>query len=266
MDKIDFKKQFGQNFIFDTNLLERIVDDAEVDENTVVLEIGCGAGTLTRQIAKRVKRVVGYEIDKNLYPILQENLQDLENVDIVFKDIMKEDIVNLEANLGEKYVIIANLPYYITTPILFKFLNEATNLTRFVIMVQLEVAERLCAKANSSNYGAITVEIDSVANSKITRIVKKNMFTPIPKVDSAIVKIEFVDKYNIKNKGILQNLIRGAFQMRRKTLANNLKNTFHFSQETVDDIYSKMGLDLTIRGESLTTMQFVEMANIIADF
>ena len=179
---------------------------------------------------------------------------------------MKEDIVNLEANLGEKYVIIANLPYYITTPILFKFLNEATNLTRFVIMVQLEVAERLCAKANSSNYGAITVEIDSVANSKITRIVKKNMFTPIPKVDSAIVKIEFVDKYNIKNKGILQNLIRGAFQMRRKTLANNLKNTFHFSQETVDDIYSKMGLDLTIRGESLTTMQFVEMANIIADF
>jgi len=261
----NFNKSFGQNFIFDTNLLNSIVDDAEVDKDTVVLEIGCGAGTLTKQIAKRVKRVVGYEIDKNLYPILQENLQDCDNVEIVFKDIMKEDMVNLEQNLGEKYVIIANLPYYITTPILFKFLNEATNLKRFVIMVQLEVAERLCAKANTSDYGAITVEIDSVANAKITRIVKKNMFTPMPKVDSAIVKIDFSEKYEIKNKGILQKLIRGAFQMRRKTLANNLKNTFSISQSDLEKLYLLMGLDLTVRGESLNTMQFVEMSNNLGD-
>jgi len=168
-----FNKSFGQNFIFDTNLLDKIVDDAEIDKNTTVLEIGCGAGTLTKQIAKRAKKVVGYEIDKNLVPILQENLSDLNNVEIVFKDVMKESTADIENRLGDKYVIIANLPYYITTPILFKFLKEAKGLIRFVVMVQLEVAERLCAKAGTSDYGAITVEIDSVADAKITRIVKK---------------------------------------------------------------------------------------------
>lgn len=261
----NFNKSFGQNFIFDTNLLEKIVGDAEVNGNSVVLEIGCGAGTLTRQIAKRVKKVIGYEIDNNLKPILSENLVDLNNVEIVFKDIMKESTFDIEQKLGEDYVIIANLPYYITTPIIFKFLLEAKRLKRLIIMVQLEVAERLCAKENTSDYGAITVEIDSVANAKITRIVKKNMFTPAPKVDSAIVKIDFVDKYEIKNRHILQKLIKGAFQMRRKTLANNLKNTFGISAEKCTEIFSKLNLSPSVRGESLSTMQFVELSNILAD-
>jgi len=260
-----FNKSFGQNFIFDTNLLDKIVDDAEIDKNTTVLEIGCGAGTLTKQIAKRAKKVVGYEIDKNLVPILQENLSDLNNVEIVFKDVMKESTADIENRLGDKYVIIANLPYYITTPILFKFLKEAKGLIRFVVMVQLEVAERLCAKAGTSDYGAITVEIDSVADAKITRIVKKNMFTPMPKVDSAIVRIDFKNKYEIFSHEVLQKLIRSAFQMRRKTLTNNIKIAFNLSNEDIQKIYKKLGLELNVRGESLSTMQFVELSNILSE-
>ena len=260
-----FNKSFGQNFIFDTNLLDKIVDDAEIDKNTTVLEIGCGAGTLTKQIAKRAKKVVGYEIDKNLVPILQENLSDLNNVEIVFKDVMKESAADIENRLGDKYVIIANLPYYITTPILFKFLKEAKGLIRFVVMVQLEVAERLCAKAGTSDYGAITVEIDSVADAKITRIVKKNMFTPMPKVDSAIVRIDFKNKYEIFSHEVLQKLIRSAFQMRRKTLTNNIKTAFNLSNEAIQKIYKKLGLELNARGESLSTMQFVELSNILSE-
>ena len=199
----NFNKAFGQNFIFDVNLLNKIVDDAEVDENSVVLEIGCGAGTLTKQIAKRVKKVVGYEIDNNLKPVLNDNLSDLNNVEIVFNDIMKVKTSEIEDKLGDDYIIIANLPYYITTPIIFKFLQEAKRLKRLIIMVQLEVAERLCAKPNTPDYGTITVAIDAVADAKITRIVKKNMFTPMPKVDSAIVKIDYNNKYNISDKDIL---------------------------------------------------------------
>jgi len=165
--------------------------------------------------------------------------------------------------LGGEYVIIANLPYYITTPILFKFLNESTCLKRFVIMVQLEVAERLCAKENTQDYGAITVEIDSVANAKIARVVKKNMFTPMPKVDSAIVRIDFTNKYEIKNKQTLNNLIRSAFQMRRKTLYNNIKNSFNLDGDIIKQCLQKMGLNENVRGESLSTMQFVELSNIL---
>lgn len=260
----NFNKSFGQNFIFDTNLLNKIVDDAEVDENTSVLEIGCGAGTLTRQIAKRAKKVVGYEIDNNLKPILSENLQDLNNVEIVFKDVMKVDTAEIESKLNDDYVIVANLPYYITTPIIFKFLKEAKRLKRLIIMVQLEVAERLTARENTADYGAITVEIDSVANAKIMRIVKKNMFTPQPKVDSAIVRIDFEEKYDIVDRDVLQSLIKSAFQMRRKTLINNLKNTFNLSSEDYEAILMEMGLEKSVRGESLSTTQFVELANKLA--
>ena len=262
----NFNKSFGQNFIFDTNLLEKIVDDADVNENSTVLEIGCGAGTLTKQIAKRVKKVVGYEIDNNLKPILAENLAELDNVEIVFKDVMKVATSEIEEKLNDDYVIIANLPYYITTPILFKFLLEAKRLKRLIIMVQLEVAERLCSKENTSDYGAITVEIDSVANAKITRIVKKNMFTPAPKVDSAIVKIDFMDKYQINNREVLQKLIKAAFQMRRKTLSNNLKNAFGIPAEESAKLLEKLSLNSSVRGESLSTMQFVELSNILAEY
>lgn len=263
--KYDFKfnKKFGQNFIFDTNLLNAIVGDADIDKNTTVLEIGCGAGSLTHAIASKAKRVVGYEIDKNLIPLLQENLKTDNNVEIVFEDVMTQKMEDIEKRLGDDYVIVANLPYYITTPIIFKFLDGATRLKRLVIMVQLEVAERLTAKPNTANYGAITAQLDYRANVKQMRVVKRNMFTPAPNVDSAVVRIDFVKKYDIKNENLLQNLIKSAFQMRRKTLANNLKNTFGFNAETCTMLFDKMGLDASVRGEKLNSEQFVTLSNII---
>lgn len=264
--KHDFKfnKKFGQNFIFDTNLLNAIVGDADIDDTTTVLEIGCGAGTLTRQIASKAKKVVGYEIDENLRPLLQENLSNLNNVEVVFADVMKQKTSDIEAKLGDDYVIIANLPYYITTPIIFKFLEEATRLKRLVIMVQLEVAERFVAEENTENYGAITAQIKYRANAKIMRIVKRNMFTPAPNVDSAVVRIDFVKKYNIVDEKTLNNLIKSAFQMRRKTLANNLKNSFGYSAEYCALLLKELGVSENIRGEALKIEQFVELANLIA--
>lgn len=258
-----FNKKFGQNFIFDTNLLNAIVDDAGINNTTTVLEIGCGAGTLTKQIAAKAKRVVGYEIDTNLKPLLSETLNGVENAEIVFKDVMSEKTSDIEEKLGDDYVIIANLPYYITTPIIFKFLEEAKRLKRLVVMVQLEVAERLTAAENTANYGAITAQIKYRANVKITRIVKRNMFTPAPNVDSAVVRIDFVKKYDIANEKLLNDLIKAAFQMRRKTLANNLKSSLKLTTEQITTLYEKLNLSPSVRGEALKIEQFVDLSNLI---
>lgn len=258
-----FNKKFGQNFIFDTNLLNAIVSDADVDSNTTVLEIGCGAGTLTKQIASKAKRVVSYEIDTNLKPILEENLKGIKNVEVVFADVMSQKTSEIEEILGDDYVIIANLPYYITTPIIFKFLEEAKRLKRLVIMVQLEVAERLTAQENTANYGAITAQLKYRSDVKITRIVKRNMFTPAPNVDSAVVRIDFVKKYDIRDEKTLNNLIKSAFQMRRKTLCNNLKNTFGYTNEQAVKLLGEAGLEPNVRGEALSVEQFVKLANLM---
>jgi len=258
-----FNKKYGQNFIFDKNLLGAIVADADIDDSTTVLEIGCGAGTLTKQIASKAKRVVGYEIDTNLKPLLDENLDGVSNVQIVFGDIMEQKTEEVEKLLGDDYVIVANLPYYITTPIIFKFLEEAKHLKRLVIMVQLEVAERLTAKENTDNYGAITAQIRYRADAKITRIVKRNMFTPAPNVDSAVVRIDFKKKYDILDEKLLNNVIKSAFQMRRKTLANNLKSSFGLSAEKCEALLTKVGLQPSVRGEALSIEQFVELSNLM---
>ena len=210
-------------------------------------------------------KVVAYEIDENLRPVLNHNLKDCNNVKVIFQDIMKADIKEIEAQFDGKYTIVANLPYYITTPIIFKFLENATNLEKLVIMVQYEVAERLVAKANTSNYGAITVAIDSVGTANITRKVKRNMFVPAPNVDSAIVTIEFnKNKFDVKDKLVLDRLIKSAFAMRRKTLANNLKKDFGLTGEQISSMLTQCGLDVNIRGEALNTEQFVKLANMIA--
>ncbi len=261
-----FNKAYGQNFIFDTNFLESIANGI-VDENTTVLEIGTGAGTLTKILGKHAKRVVSYEIDNNLQPILKETLTDSPNVQVIFQDIMKANMADIEQNLGTEYIMVANLPYYITTPIIFKFLEEATRLKSMTIMVQLEVAERLVAKAGSKDYGAITPAIDYRANAKIVKRVNRNMFTPAPNVDSAIVNIEFVkNKYNIKDTKILDQTIRSAFAMRRKTLENNLKSTFGFNAEQISQILIKAGIKEKTRGETLDTQKLVDLSNAIYEY
>ncbi len=261
-----FNKKFGQNFIFDQNFLRSVVKDAEINNETDVLEIGAGAGTLTKVLGENARKVVSYEIDTNLKQTLSENLKDSSNVEVIFKDIMKASMEEIEKNFEGSYVLIANLPYYITTPIIFKFLEEATRLTRLVIMVQLEVANRICSKAGSSEYGAINPAIDYRGTAKIVRRVSRRMFMPMPNVDSAIVRIDIdKNKYKINDRKLLDNVIKSAFQMRRKTLQNNLKNSFSINQSQLDEIFTKMRLEANVRGETLTTDQFVELSNLLSE-
>jgi len=261
-----FNKSYGQNFIFDTNFLQSIIDKIDI-ENKCVLEIGAGAGTLTSIIAKKAKKVVAFEIDTNLKPILEENLSELNNVEVVFGDIMKFDIDFIEDKLGQDYVMVANLPYYITTPIIFKFLETARNLKSMTIMVQLEVAERLVALPNTKDYGAITPAIDYRATAKIIKKVGRHMFTPVPNVDSAIVKIDFDNtKYQINNTITLDNTIKAVFAMRRKTIENNLKSYFKLSSDIIETIINKAGIKKGIRGETLSTQQLVTLSNIINNY
>lgn len=265
LNKYDFKfnKAYGQNFIFDKNFLYSIVDGL-VDKNTDVLEIGPGAGTLTAILCEKSRKVVSFEIDKNLKPILEENLKDFNNIKIHFGDIMNFEMDFIESQFENDYIMVANLPYYITTPIIFKFLENAKKLKSMAIMVQLEVAERLVAKAGSKEYGAITPAIDYRANAKIIKRVNRNMFTPAPNVDSAIVKIDFIEnKFNIDNTKTLDETIKCAFAMRRKTLENNIKSYFKLPSELVDKIVSESGLPKGIRGEKLDTQKLVTLSNII---
>ena len=259
----NFNKKYGQNFIFDHNLLSAIVSDAQV-ENKNVLEIGPGAGGLTTHLCEKAKKVVAYEIDENLKPILQENLANYDNVSVVFDDIMNVPMNNIENNFDGHYIVVANLPYYITTPIIFKFIENATKLDKLVVMVQYEVALRLVADYNTADYGAITVAINTIADSKITRKVKRNMFVPAPNVDSAIVAITINrNKYKVNNLSTLRKLIKSAFAMRRKTLANNLKKDFELSNDKLKKLFEVTNINSGIRGEALSPEQFVKVANAI---
>lgn len=257
-----FNKSYGQNFIFDKNFLKSFLDESY--DNAEILEIGPGAGTLTSILCEKAKKVVCYEIDKNLAPILNENLQDHNNYEIVWGDILKFEMGDIEKHFEKDYIMIANLPYYITTPIIFKFLENATRLRSMTIMVQYEVAERLVAKAGSKEYGAITPAIDYRANAKIIKKVGRNMFTPAPNVDSAIVKIEFVEnKYDIDCTKTLDDTIKAVFAMRRKTIENNLKSYFKLSGDIVREILDEAEISPSLRGEKLETRDLVKLSNII---
>lgn len=258
-----FNKGYGQNFIFDTNFLNSIVENIATKDDEV-LEIGAGAGTLTSIIADHAKKVISYEIDKNLEPILQKSLENHTNAKVIFGDIMKFSMEEIESNFDKDYIMIANLPYYITTPIIFKFLENSTKLKSMAIMVQLEVAERLVAKPGTKEYGAITPAIDYRANAKIIKKVGRQMFTPAPNVDSAIVKIDFVPhKFDILDTHILDETIKSVFAMRRKTIANNLKNSFRLSQEEIEKICKATNISPTARGETLDTATLVKLSNEI---
>ena len=259
-----FNKKFGQNFIFDSNLLNAIVSDAGVDKNTTVIEIGTGAGTLTRAIASKAKRVISFEIDTELKPFLEDIFKPYDNIEVRFQDIMKVNLKSFEDEINEKYVMIANLPYYITTPIIFKFLEEANNLTAMYIMVQLEVAERLTAKAGTSEYGAITPAIEIIGDARISRKVSRNMFTPKPNVESAIVEIKLnKNKYEIADLSLVKKVITASFQMRRKTLTNNLKMAFGKDVQFWAELLESLGFSKTVRGETLSALDFVNLANKI---
>ncbi len=261
-----FNKQFGQNFISDVNLLGAIVSDAGAGKEDAVLEIGAGAGALTRALAERCKKVVAFEIDKNLKPVLDEVLDGYENVETVFGDIMKIPPELIDDKMAEEYKVVANLPYYITTPVIMNFVEKSTRVVSLTLMVQKEVAERLCSQPGTKDYGAVTVAVQAAANVKITRIVKRDMFFPSPNVDSAVVKIDIdKTKYFIEDYALFRKTVKCAFAMRRKTLHNNLVGAFGIGKDKADDILTKLNVSRDIRGEALGVGQFVELARVLTE-
>ncbi len=259
-----FEKKYGQNFLTDFDLLGRVVEKSGVDKNSTVIEIGVGAGTLTSEIAKRVKKVYGFEIDTKLKNVLDETLKDYDNIELVFKDIMKISMQEIEDKVGGKYTLIANLPYYITTPIIMRFIEEAKNCEAIVVTIQKEVAERICAKPKTSDYGSITVSINAVGDSEIIEYIGREKFYPIPNVDSAVAKISInKNKYDINDMTALKKLIKCAFGMRRKTLVNNLIKDYKIDRQTAENILTSINIPLTSRGEELSVEEYIKLSEIL---
>lgn len=249
----EFKKKFGQNFISDKNLIYAICDDAGVKENDDVLEIGAGAGSLTSALNEKAGKVVSYEIDRDL----QEHLSSLglKKTTFVFGDVMDYSIEDIEKNFDGKYKMIANLPYYITTPIIFKFLNGSSKLESLTIMVQKEVAERIVAKEGGKDYGILSIMVDFYGSAEISRIVGRKMFFPQPNVDSAVVTIEVENKYPEIDKDNFYKFVQCLFSMRRKTVRNNLSQG-GFSKEKTALLGEEI---LSARAEKFSLEKIIEI-------
>ena len=258
-----FNKALGQNFISDTNLLKGIVTDSGITPDDVVVEIGTGAGTLTRQIASVAKQVYSFEVDQNLIPVHQLSLSGIDNLQVIFRDVLKMKDDEFKSIVGEgEFKVVANLPYYITTPLIMRFLESDLNVTSLTIMVQEEVGRRLVAKPNTADYSAITLAVLLRGEGTITRKVGRNMFYPAPNVDSAVVRID-VDKDKLagENKALIHKLVRSAFLMRRKTLVNNLNASFGLSKAEAAEKLIAAGLDERVRGEALSLEDYVNLSH-----
>lgn len=256
-----FQKKFGQNFLTDGNLLDSIVEKAGIGGNDTVVEVGCGGGTLTAAIAKKAKRVIGFEIDGNLEPVLKETLAEYDNTEIIFRDVMKVSAGEIERIAGGGYAVVANLPYYITTPVLMKFLEEGENVTSVTVTVQEEVADRLCALPGTPEYGAITVAVNAAGNAEKVMRIGRNLFYPVPNVDSAVVKITIDrDKYDAETRAMIRSVVRAAFQSRRKTLVNNLMQAFKISRAEAESAVAAAGIEPMTRGETLGVEDYRRLA------
>ncbi|MEG1536022.1 MAG: 16S rRNA (adenine(1518)-N(6)/adenine(1519)-N(6))-dimethyltransferase RsmA [Clostridia bacterium] len=261
-----FNKQFGQNFITDTNLLQAMVADAGITENDIVIEIGAGAGTLTRQLGLVAKKVIAFEIDNNLQPILAQTLADMtDKVEVLFKDFQKVTDEELFSMVGNDYKVVANLPYYITTPLIMRFLEIENKPRSITVMIQKEVGERIVSTANSEEYGVITLAIALEGDAKIMRVVPRTMFVPQPKVDSCIIRIDVKDKFPNVDKKAVKKLVKACFSMRRKTLANNLAQNFGIPRPKTEEALAKMQLDARIRGEVLDINQYIELNKLLKE-
>ena len=237
--------------------------DGGVGADTTVLEIGAGAGALTRALSAQAKKVVALEIDKSLQPVLAETLAGCENVEVVFRDFMKADLPALEAELGS-YRVVANLPYYVTTPVLMRFLEEAKACEGVTVMVQEEVAARFTAKAGTPDYGAVTAAIALRGEAQITRKVPRTMFYPRPNVDSAVVRIDFeAGRIPVRSESAYRAAVRCAFLSRRKTLENNLVNAFRISREQAKKVLHEAGIADMVRGETLPPEALARLADVL---
>lgn len=255
----NFKKKFGQNFLKDENILNKIVKESDIPEDTLVIEIGPGAGALTDKLKDVAENVIAYEIDIDLQNILIDKFKDT-NVRIIWEDFLNRNIKEDIKDYNHKNIyVIANIPYYITTPIVEKIINSGVDVKKVVIMVQKEVGDRFSAQPGTKEYGSISVFLNYFYNIKELFIVSKNCFTPKPNVDSVILSLEQkIDKPYVKDEKLLFKLVRDSFKFKRKTLRNNLKE---YNLETIEKVLKRYNKDLTSRAETLSLEIFVDIAN-----
>ena len=267
--KFNFQKKFGQNFLIDTHVLERIMDAAEITKEDCVVEIGPGIGTMTQYLAERAGEVVAVEIDKNLIPILKETLADYDNVTVINEDILKVDLNQIvqEKNGGKPVKVVANLPYYITTPIIMGLFENQVPLKSITIMVQKEVADRMQVGPGTKDYGALSLAVQYYAKPEIVSNVPPNCFIPRPNVGSAVIKLTRYEQppVMVKDEKFMFSLIRASFNQRRKTLVNGLTNAQNLSvtKEKVAAALEEMQLSPTVRGEALTLEQFARLSDLL---
>ena len=265
----NFQKKFGQNFLINTGILEEIIEAAEITKEDFVLEIGPGIGTMTQYLCENAREVVAVEIDKNLIPILADTLSAYDNVEVINEDILKVDIKTLaeEKNAGKPIKVVANLPYYITTPIIMGLFESHVPIDSITIMVQKEVADRMQEGPGSKEYGALSLAVQYYAEPEIVVNVPPSCFMPQPKVGSAVIRLTRHEQppVDVENEKLMFQLIRASFNQRRKTLANGLNNFpgLNISKEIIQQCIEELGVPATIRGEALSLEQFAKLSNII---
>ncbi len=269
--EFQFKKKFGQNFLIDPHVLDKIVDAAQITEDDFVLEIGPGIGTLTQYLCERARQVLAVEIDKNLIPILHETLSPYENVEVRNGDILKQDIREIaqDYNDGKPIKVVANLPYYITTPIIMELFESRVPLANVTVMVQKEVADRMKAQPGSKDCGALSLAVQYYAKPYIAAFVPPNCFMPRPKVGSAVIRLECREEAPVRvaDEKLMFRLIRASFNQRRKTLQNGIANSgeLSFSKAQAAEAIEQAGLDANVRGEKLGLSEFAKLADLLAE-
>ena len=266
-----FKKSFGQNFLTDTNILQKIVDTAEIDDQVNVIEIGPGIGALTEFLAERAAQVMAFEIDHRLVPILADTLRDFDNVTVVNEDILKVDLAQHIQNFKNPDLpikVVANLPYYITTPILMHLIESGIPFSEFVVMMQKEVADRISAKPNTKAYGSLSIAVQYYMTAKVAFIVPRTVFVPAPNVDSAILKMVRRPEpaVEVEDESFFFKISKASFTHRRKTLWNNLTGYFGKTEEIKDKLtkaLNQAGLSPSVRGEALSLEEFASLADAL---
>ncbi|WP_400244730.1 16S rRNA (adenine(1518)-N(6)/adenine(1519)-N(6))-dimethyltransferase RsmA [Niallia sp. JL1B1071] len=266
-----FKKSLGQNFLIDTNILRNIVDHAELTEESGAIEVGPGIGALTEQLAKRSKKVVAYEIDQRLLPILKETLEPYPHAKVIHQDILKanvKEMLETEFNDIRDIMLVANLPYYVTTPIIMKILEEKLPLRGIVVMLQKEVAERISAKPGTKEYGSLSIAIQYYTKPEVVMIVPKTVFVPQPNVDSAVIRLTIREtpSVSVKNEDFFFQITRASFAQRRKTILNNLSSQLEGGKEKKAEIIAALeqaGIEPSRRGESLSIEEFAKLSDVL---
>ena len=264
-NEFNFKKKFGQNFIVDENTIDGIIDRADIKEDTLVIEIGPGAGALTYKLAKVAKNVLCYEIDTTLGNILGNNLAGIENVEIIFDDFLKRNVKEDIKNYQYKYLyVVANLPYYVTTPIIVKIIEDELNVDRIVVMVQKEVGDRFKANVGTKEYNSLSIFLNYYYNIKKVMDVSKNVFMPKPNVDSIVLAFDKKDDlYELSSKNHFFKLVRDSFKQKRKTIRNNLKD---YNLDIVEKVLNENNMDLSVRAEDIPIKVFVDISNEMVNY